>query len=78
MKTFREWILESSSKKLNNTYKITWDEAKKIAKKINQKWEKEGQLQLMYDGKTHIMTYNTNTGELYCDLSLEDIKAFIK
>ena len=67
-------IVESEGSGFKNTFKIDYDDAKKIAKNYGQKWEKDGSVWTMYDAKEHIMTYNNKKGELYTDFDAEAIE----
>jgi len=78
-KFIKSWnvnITESSKNngaELKNAFKISWGDAKKISKNYGQKWESEGSLEMMYDAKEHVMTYNKKTGELFTDFSKSQI-----
>ena len=75
---FRTLVRQTSLYCFDNSFKISWSDAKKVSKGYGQKWETEGTLELMYDGKEHVMTYNKKEGKLFTDFDIDQIQDMIK
>jgi hypothetical protein len=75
---FRELFENNKGQEFENSFKISWTDAKKIAKNYGQKWEMNGSLALMYDGREHVMTYNKKEGKLFTDFDEDQIHDMIK
>jgi len=76
-------LLKEAGKEFKYTLKILPDQAKQIARNKNTMWhELKGYRNLygLYDNRSneHIMTYNTDLGEIWSDFSPEEIEKMIR
>lgn len=67
------------SKDFDNDFKISLDDAKKLAKNYGQKWYKvDKDVWTIDDADTHVFTFMPRKGELYTDFDEAQVIDMIK